>query len=279
MTQETDPDTARPTSADGNPAERLLADTAACVRFFSRLPLPRLGGFDDPAALPDFTRSARAAPLASLVVALPAALIGLGLGLTHLPVMATGLLVAAALSIVTGALHEDGLSDLADGFFGGATPERRLEIMKDSRIGAFGALALIGAFGLRATLIAGLIDRLGPLAAMTVLLGVEAASRALMVWQWSRLPPARPGGLGARFGTPSIRASLTAITLGAACLAPAAFLVPAANLALGLLLAVAAVHGLGRLAIGKIGGQTGDVLGAVQQLGLLAMLIGCLVLP
>jgi adenosylcobinamide-GDP ribazoletransferase len=135
MDQQDSPDTS-PRVSD---RATFAGDLAACIRFFSRLPLPRLGKWDDPAALPAFQRMARAAPLAGVLVALPAALVGLLLGFTALPHLAIGLLMTGALAAVTGGLHEDGLADVADGFFGGHTPERRLEIMKDSRIGSFGA--------------------------------------------------------------------------------------------------------------------------------------------
>ncbi|GGB41780.1 adenosylcobinamide-GDP ribazoletransferase [Roseibium aquae] len=278
---ETRPDP-KPAPAAGHrflPVLRFAADTAACIRFFSRLPLPPVNSLDDPASLPDFTRSARAAPLAGLFVAVPAAALGLALGATALPAYAVAVLVVAGLTAVTGALHEDGLSDSADGFFGGATPERRLEIMKDSRIGAFGAIALILTLGLNTALIAELLMRYGSADAMLSVLAAAALSRALMVWQWHRLPPARPGGLGARFGQPSRNTTVHALGIGLLCLVPV--LIESGFLATGLgaLLAMAAAFGFGQLAIAKIGGMTGDVLGAVQQAGFLGFLTGVLVLP
>ncbi|MEJ8474097.1 adenosylcobinamide-GDP ribazoletransferase [Roseibium algae] len=262
----------------------LVADTAACVRFFSRLPLPALCRADDPARLPDFAKISRAIPLAGWIVALPAVLLGLVLGFTALPPLVTGFLVAGALAAVTGALHEDGLSDLVDGFFGGHTPVRRLEIMKDSRIGAFGAIALVISTGVRASLIAALLDRFSPLEAMTLLLGAESFSRMLIVWQWTILPSARPDGLGNKFGQPGRSAGPQACVIGAICLLP---VVPTlyttslsiTALSLALLLATASAYGIGILAKIKIGGFTGDVLGAVQQVSSLAFLIGCLSIP
>ncbi|WP_417685865.1 adenosylcobinamide-GDP ribazoletransferase [Roseibium sp.] len=254
----------------------LADDTAACVRFFSRMPVPRLTSSDDPQAIPDFRKIARAIPFAGLIVALPAAAAGLLLGLTNLPSLAIGFIVTGLLATVTGALHEDGLGDVADGFFGGHTPERRLEIMKDSRIGAFGALAMMITIGLKAALIAALLDRFGPLGSMTILLGVESFSRALIVWQWVKLPPARPEGLGSRFGTPDRAALLQAFAAGALSLLVALISLPLSSLALALLLAVFAASGTGLLARAKIGGFTGDVLGAIQQVSALAFLVGTL---
>lgn len=255
----------------------LFADMAACVRFFSRLPLPPVNSKDDPAAVPDFTAISRAAPLAGAVIALPAAGLGLLLGSTHLPTLIVALLVSAVLTIICGALHEDGLSDAADGFFGAAAIERRLEIMKDSRIGAFGALALVFSIALRIVLIAALIDRFQIADAILLFVSAEALSRCLMVWQWNSLPLARPDGLGARFGKPDDKALRNASGITVILLIPAIFSVPVAPLAAGLILAVLIAYGAGWLALAKIGGTTGDVLGAIQQLSGLGFLTGLLI--
>jgi len=262
-----------------NPIALFFADTAACIRFFSRMPMARVNNVDDPMSLPDFTRVARAAPLAGVFVALPAAGLGLALGSTSLPPLATALLVVAALAIVTGALHEDGLADVADGFFGGHTAERRLEIMKDSRIGAFGTIALVLSLGLKASLLAALITRFGAADAMVTLLGIEAVSRALMVWQWSILPPARRDGLAARFGIPNMTSRTFALSLGSICLIPSIIELPVLAILTGLGLSILASLSVARLAVAKIGGGTGDVLGAIQQISSLAFLIGLLLLP
>ncbi|WP_328804136.1 adenosylcobinamide-GDP ribazoletransferase [Roseibium aggregatum] len=257
----------------------LLADLAACTRFFSRLPLPRLGPSDNPDAAPYFRRVSRAAPLAGVLIALPAALLGLILGLTALPPLATALIVVGTLAATTGALHEDGLADVVDGFFGGGTSERRLEIMKDSRIGTFGALALVLSVALRTILLSALLERFGPGEAMVLFLGAEALSRTLMVWQWSQLPSARPDGLGNRFGRPDTGAAGQAALFGALCLLPSAVALSVPALSLGLILAGIAAHGIGRLVLAKIGGFTGDVLGAVQQITALAFLLGIAMIP
>lgn len=262
-----------------NPIALFFADTAACIRFFSRMPLARVNGVDDPASLPNFTRVARAAPLAGVFVALPAAGLGLALGSTALPALATALLVVAALAIVTGALHEDGLADVSDGFFGGHTRDRRLEIMKDSRIGAFGTIALVLSLGLKAVLLSAMITRFGAADAMVTLLGIEAFSRALMVWQWSILPPARSDGLAARFGTPSLTSSTFALALGSFCLIPFLIELPVLAVLTGLGLAILSTLAVARLALAKIGGGTGDVLGTIQQISSLAFLLGLLLLP
>ncbi len=256
--------------------EELVADTAACVRFFSRLPLPALNARDDLTTAPDFTRISRAAPLAGAIIALPAAGLGMVLGFTALPVLAVAVLMAAACAMTTGALHEDGLADVADGFFGGGTRERRLEIMKDSRIGAFGAIALALSLILRVALLAALFQRFNPADAALIFLGSEALSRLLMVWQWQMHSLARPEGLGARFGKPDVRMVRQAAFVTLPLLIPAALMLSLPALSLGLLLAAGAAHAAGKLAVAKIGGTTGDVLGAVQQLSALGFLLGML---
>ncbi|WP_150525083.1 adenosylcobinamide-GDP ribazoletransferase [Roseibium sediminis] len=266
-------------STKGEFALKLLADAASCIRFFSRIPVSQVNRLDEPAALPDFTTQARAAPLAGAFVALPAAALGLALGYTAFPPLGIALLVVALLAIVTGALHEDGLADIADGFFGGHTPERRLDIMKDSRIGAFGTIALVLALGLKAVLIAELIIRFGPAVAMVTLLGLEAFSRALIVWQWNQLPPARPTGLAARFGTPNRTSVLIAFALAVLCMLPALIKLPPLALITGCGFGILSAQGIAQLARAKIGGATGDVLGAIQQIGVLACLFGMLILP
>ncbi|NBN62459.1 adenosylcobinamide-GDP ribazoletransferase [Microvirga tunisiensis] len=258
---------------------RLAAETAACLRFFTRLPVPRLGPLDDPSALPDFAVIARAMPLAGAVLATGPALLWLVLQLTALPPLASAALVVAALVALTGALHEDGLGDIADGFFGGATRERRLEIMKDSRIGAFAAIALALSLILKVALLAVLPDRFGLAGSALLLVATEALSRGLALWQWAVLPAARPDGLAARFGVPGRGLALRGNLLAGLVLLPLVWVVPLTGLALGLVAAALVAHAAGRLAFAKIGGFTGDVIGAVQQLAALAFLIGVLMLP
>jgi len=263
----------------GSSAVRLAADTAACVRFFSRLPLPPLNALDDPAAAPNFSLIARAAPVAGVVIALPAAGLGTLLGYSALPGLAVAVLVAGLLAATTGALHEDGLSDVADGFFGGATRDRRLEIMKDSRIGAFGALALIVSVALRIALLAALWQRFSPADAALLFLGSEAVSRALLVWQWQRRPLARPDGLAARFGKPTADTVRQASIAVLPMLIPPLLLVPLPAFLLALFLAGGGAFVTARLAQQKIGGVTGDVLGAIQQVSGLGFLVGMLMVP
>ena len=271
------PDDRLATAAIWTPG-RLVADIAATLRFFSRLPVPRINSHNDPAALPDFRRAAAVTPLSGLAIALPGVAVFLLASLTALPPAVAVLLGLSVNIALTGALHEDGLADVADGFFGAGTPERRLEIMKDSRIGAFGTLALILTLALKAALLATLAARFGAGGAALGWLAVESGSRVALVGVWRALPAARPGGLSALCGAPTRRAFVCALVLAgpvyAVCIAtysPAALLLAALGQGL-------AGYGVARIAMSKIGGQTGDVLGATQQLACLAGLTGLCIL-
>ncbi|NLH80403.1 MAG: adenosylcobinamide-GDP ribazoletransferase, partial [Phyllobacteriaceae bacterium] len=189
------------------------------VRFFSRLPLPSLGPADDLAAPPPFARALRMLPFAALVIALPAAVVLAALDRTDLSSLVAATLTVIALTLTTGAFHEDGLADVADAFAGGRDPARRLEIMKDSRIGAFGGVALAAQFVLRVGLVADLLDRHEAHAGL-LLLAVVPLSRVAAVGLMVLLPPARADGLARAAGRPET----TALTL-AGVLAGAIFLV------------------------------------------------------
>lgn len=247
------------------PGASLAYDLAGCLRFFSRLPVPRLPGEGDPHGVPDFRTLPRMLPVAGLILALPGALVllaawGLGLG----PFLAATLALTAGV-LVTGALHEDGLADVADGFGGGATRARRLEIMRDSRIGAYGGVALMLSLALRIGALATLLDRAGAVAALALMLAA-ALSRAAALAPLTLLGPARSDGAGASVGRPSGGTLLTASTLALA-LALLALPLGLPPLGAGLMVAACALAALAvtTLARRAIGGQTGDVVGAAQQ--------------
>lgn len=247
-----------------------LDATVRALAFLSRLP-PMGRAVHGTHRLGD---DAHAFPLAGLLIALPGAgLLALGhaLGLSA-PVAA---ILAVALTVaLTGALHEDGLADTADGLFGHHARERALAIMKDSRIGVYGALALILALGARIALLAELLQA-GALPAVLSLVAAASASRGAMAHLWSSLPAAEPGGLADRVGASDPRTGRLAFGLGLGALAllgalaagPAGVLVPAA-FGLGAHLAFRCV--LKR----RLGGVTGDTIGCDQQIVEIAILVG-----
>jgi adenosylcobinamide-GDP ribazoletransferase len=253
--------------------DRLLADLAACLRFYTRLPLPGLAGDANPHGMLDFSRASRLVPIAGAFVGLLGALVlGLAANLGLAPLPAATLAVAALL-LVTGVMHEDGLADLADGFGGGANPERKLEIMRDSRIGTYGAAALVISLLLRVGTLAGLVaSDLG--LAVAVLVAAGAVSRAAGLLPLALLPPARTSGAGFAAAKPSLEALQIAAALALVCgclplLAGASLpRVVAAGIAAAL-----AAYGVTALARRQIGGHTGDVAGAAQQAAEIAVLL------
>lgn len=235
---------------------RALAQARLALMLLTRLPAGRL-----PEPAPAIGASVWAFPLAGLAVGGLAALILAAALALHLPpALAAGLALAAQVAL-TGALHEDGLADLADGLWGGRSPERRLEIMRDSRIGSYGAVALILSLGLRWQALAVLAaNPLAPLA----LIALAMTSRVAPALLLATLPPARAEGMGASATGAPIPRALAAAALA---LAPVLALTPALPAApLMVLVQALLTLGLARLALARLGGQTGDVLGASQQL-------------
>jgi adenosylcobinamide-GDP ribazoletransferase len=234
---------------------RATRDLIVAVGFYTRLPLP-LGR---PYAGQELAQASWAAPVVGALIGAIGALayaISYAAGLGPLP--AAGLALVATL-VVTGALHEDGLADTADAFGAGASPETRLAIMRDSRIGTFGACALILSIGLRWMALASLV---GPMRAAAALMAAHAAARAVPPLLMLLVPPARPDGLSADAGLPPADSVAGAVLLGFAAL------VLALGLAKGLIAAVLlalCLFAVRWLSLSKVGGQTGDVLGALEQ--------------
>ncbi|WJS85817.1 adenosylcobinamide-GDP ribazoletransferase [Paracoccus sp. TOH] len=247
---------------------RLAGQAALALVWLTRLPAGRWL----PARPPTLAQAAWAFPLAGLAVGLAgAAVLGLAV-VAGLPASVAALLAVGATILATGGLHEDGLADFADGS-GGATREQRLEIMRDSRIGSYGVLALIVTLGLRVAALAALAVE--PWLAALALAGIAAASRAGMAAALGLMPPARSDGLGHAAGRPRRGSVAAALVLGAvALLAPALRLPypPAAWLLAAAAMAAAQLW-LARRALRRLGGQTGDVLGAMQQAGEVAGLL------
>ena len=231
-----------------------LSDLAAGFVLLTRLPVRAPDGA--------FARGAAAAWGWPLVGGALGAMTGcaawalLALGLPAF--LAAGVCLALA-TAMTGAMHEDGLVDSADGCWGGWDPARRMEIMKDSHIGSYGVIALILSLGLRwialsAVFEAGL--------ALPVLVAVGALSRAAMPALMHALPAARDGGLSRSVGRVPFDTAVLAAVI-AVILALLVLGLSAIALATAAIIATWAVAALARA---KIGGQTGDVLGAAQQL-------------
>lgn len=250
-------------------ATPFLDDLLACLRFYSRLPVPAPLGHD----MPDFRTAVRALPVAGALIGVCAAAALLLARAVGLPPLLAAALAVAALVLVTGALHEDGLADLADGFGGGATREEKLEIMRDSRLGSYGAIALILSLLLRVGALAAVAER-STIEAAAVLLLAAAVSRTAGLAPIMILVPARDDGAGHAAMRTFEAALRTAALLAAAFALPA--LAAGASLAAILVAfagAVGAAYAVAKLAERQIGGLTGDVLGAAQQAAEIAALL------
>ena len=231
-----------------------LAEARLAILLLTRIPV---GYLRDP--IPATGASAWGWPLAGAVAMLPAGLIywalhAAGFGPT---VAALGLIFATTL--LTGAMHEDGLADMADGFGGGQTRARKLEIMRDSRIGSYGVTALILTVALQVALIARLDH---PALVVPAALGLSMASRAMLPFWLARMPAARADGLGHGAAQVPATCVYVAVALGLFGVLPLGFGVGAVIFA-GVVVATALVAAL---ALRQIGGQTGDVIGAMQKL-------------
>jgi adenosylcobinamide-GDP ribazoletransferase len=257
----------RPTN-DNRPepsGPQLRDDLLMGLRLYSRLPTG-----SRPHQKPDLSRIALALPLASLVIGLGPAALLLGLEWLGVPHYFAATFAVAALVIVTGAMAEDAFGDAADGLFGGHTAERRLEIMKDSRHGTFGVVAIVLFLALRITAVGSVTH---PLAAAGILLAAPLMARSGALWLTVALPPARVDGASAAAG----RVSRQSFGIGAVFMVGLSFCL--AGFAVGLA-GLAAAYAVGALVIWGwigvcrrlVGGQTGDLIGALQSLLEIAVL-------
>jgi adenosylcobinamide-GDP ribazoletransferase len=243
--------------------QRRINDLKVGFIFLTRLPLTH----QTPIAKGELSHALWTAPAVGAVIGLVGAgVYGLAQVL-HLPPLPAAILAVAATLVVTGGLHEDGLADVADGFGGGATRERKLEIMRDSRIGTFGVCALILSFMLRVGALTNLGD---PGLVAAVLVAAHAAGRAPIAAYMRLIPAARTDGMSADAGRPSQASAMIAVLLG---LVP---LVIGLGFAAGVVAVVLLASSFGFMAWlckRQIGGQTGDVLGALEQIGEIVVLL------
>jgi len=246
---------------------RAIDDLILCLIFFTRLPA-RWRGDLPPQRI---TQALRLSPIVGAAVGGMVGGIYAVLELAGLaPIACAAVAVAAGLAL-TGAFHEDGLADTFDGLGGGATPERKLEIMRDSRVGSYGAAALIMALLVKVALIVDLDD---PRTTPIVLAAAGAMAKAVSVVLMHATPPARADGRSAEAGRPGWAETATAAVLGLIATAGAAIALDA-PFAILTAVAAAAAAGLGVrvLAMRHVGGQTGDILGATQQASELATML------
>ena len=245
----------------GRPTRRWPEEIGLAAGFLTRLPWP--GALPQDRPLMD---AAWAFPVAGVAVGRAAAAgwwLADGLGL---PATVAAIVAVGVSALATGALHEDGLADLADGFGGGRDPAAKRRIMRDSHIGSYGVLALVLVTAAKLAALAALPD---PGTAAVALVAAHALGRAtipaLAWWQ----PPAAADGSGRSAGRPDAAGALSAAAIGAVL---ALLVLPGGIGLAAALAAAAAAAAVGWLARRQIGGVTGDVFGAAEQAGELAVL-------
>ncbi len=226
------------------------------LQFLTRIPVPNFDGFE-----PQWLdRAAKYFPMIGALVGLIASIVMVASAVV-LPEPLPMLLALTAAIAVTGAFHEDGLADTADGLGGGTTRERRLEIMKDSRIGTYGVVALLIVFSLKLTSLS-IVD---PLTAVPILIAAHAGGRLVTVLaiftmsyggdeQAAKVKPLATGLSGTELSV----AIVSWLAIGLACLSPG-------MLAVSTLFAAATAGLVALQGQRLIGGYTGDILGAMEQ--------------
>jgi adenosylcobinamide-GDP ribazoletransferase len=234
------------------------ADLKICIQLLTRLPVyisDTQEGFS-------ISGASRLFPIVGAIVGIiAAAVLWVGSWFTF-PSAILALLALLTMTLVTGALHEDGLADTFDGLGGGLTREQKLSIMRDSQIGSYGVMALLFSFGLRWAALTEITEQGFDVVLMS-LIATAAASRAALPAVMHFIPVAREDGLSVGAGKPSFDRAITALLIGVGFLL---FL-------LGFRTCIVAI-GLSALVAGmfvyfvamRLGGQTGDVLGATQQI-------------
>ena len=237
-------------------------DFKTAVAFLTRLPMPHPDG----AMPPNFVRAHRMFPVVGALIGAAIGLFCLALRAIGLPDLASGALALGAGMILTGALHEDGLADVADGFGGGRNLASKLEIMRDSRLGTFGALALL-------VCLAAKLSALAALPGAQVLYGTIAAhalARGVLPLMSLNLPYARKDGLARNAGQPDAGIAVAAIVIA---LLVALLALSWANAFWAAVVTALSALAMAWLAKRQIGGQTGDVLGAAEQIAETAVLL------
>ena len=246
----------------------LIGDIARATAFLSRLPVPErfFAGYDG-----RMGGLAGVFALSGLVLSLPAGLLLALLAACDASPMLAAFLTLAAQTMVTGALHEDGLADCADGFGGGRSRERILEIMKDSRIGAMGAIALVAVLLLKVAFIAAAGDNWWRAVLFATVLG-----RWVDLYGIFFFPAAREGGLGRNFRDfiqrrdfvfATVLMILLCVLVSVAGAPVAAWPAALLRAAITFVLALLTTHMLCRRWTHALGGLTGDIYGALCEIG------------
>lgn len=231
-----------------------IDDVSLAVGLLTRVPMPH-----PVTATPDsLARAQRAFPLVGALIGMVVGLVDRCLLAISVPSLAAAALTLGAGAALTGALHEDGLADVGDGFGGGRDKSAKLAIMRDSRLGTYGMIVLLVGFVARASALASL-----PLTAiLPALVVAHALGRAAIPMLAANLPFAREDGFGKSAGRPDQASAITAVIIGVVI---ALLCLTAAQTLLAVLVAIVGAAAIAGLAWRQIGGVTGDVFGAAEQ--------------
>lgn len=248
-----------------------LQKLARSIGFLSRLPVPKRFFEGDDGSL---SETSGMFAIAGVVIALPVAVIAALLHEIGTDKMLIAALVLAAQTFIAGALHEDGLSDCVDGFWGGHKKERILEIMRDSRLGAYGTLALIFSILLKFSALNAVIDHINSIQLFILLIAISGISRGIMVWHWRELPPARQDGVAKHVGIPTHKALRENVIVSAILLIMCILVgFSILNIVFAIPITILSVYLFTRLVDKKINGHTGDTIGASQQISEATLLL------
>src|SRR5438552_16019583 len=231
-----------------------LDDFKTAVAFLTRLPMPHPDG-----AMPsNFVRAHRMFPVVGALIGAAVGLLCLSLRSIGVPDLAAAALALGGSAIATGALHEDGLADVADGFGGGRNPESKLEIMRDSRLGTYGAMILLVSFSAKLSALAAIPDGY----VVPSLIAAHALGRGVLPAMSLNLPYARKDGLARNAGQPDAGVVVSALVIA---FVVALLALSWANAIWAALICGLVAAGMSWLAMRQIGGQTGHVLRAAEQ--------------
>jgi adenosylcobinamide-GDP ribazoletransferase len=239
-----------------------IDDISLAIALMTRVPMPHPAN----ATTESLARAQRAFPLVGAMIGLMVGLVDRCLLAIGVPSLAAAALALGASAALTGALHEDGLADVGDGFGGGRDRAAKLSIMRDSRLGTYGTIVLLVGFVARASALASL-----PLATtIPALVVAHALGRAVIPVLAANMPFARDDGLGKSAGRPDIASAVAAVIIGVVI---ALLCLSAIQALLAIVVAAAGAAAMAALAWRQIGGVTGDVFGAAEQVVEAAVLV------
>jgi adenosylcobinamide-GDP ribazoletransferase len=231
-----------------------IRDVGLATTLLTRIPIPHPAD----ATPSELARAQRAFPLIGAIIGFVAGLVDRSLLAIGVPSLAAAALTLGAGAALTGALHEDGLADVGDGFGGGRDRTTKLVIMRDSRIGTYGVIILLVGFSARLSALSSLpAGRVIPALVVAHTLG-----RSVIPVLAANMPFARDDGLGRSAGRPERSSVIIALVLAVAI---ALLCLPLKAALMAMAYTLVAASAMAALAWRQIGGVTGDVFGATEQ--------------